>query len=124
MWQVRGGTPGAGLARSPAEQSAVMDAQVTNDPAAAQWEARLGDDVAGYLAYERRDDGVALLHTVVDPQHEGKGVAGQLVRAAVDDARASGTGLLPYCSYVRGWLQRHPDEVELVPQERRAEFGL
>lgn len=101
-----------------------MDAQVSHDPDAAQYEARLGDDVAGYLAYERRDDGVALLHTVVDPAHEGKGVAGALVRAAVDDARESGTPVLPYCSYVRGWLQRHPDELELVPQARRGEFGL
>jgi hypothetical protein len=101
-----------------------MDAQVTDNAQRSRWEARLGDEVAGFLAYEHRDGEVALMHTVVDPAHEGQGVAGRLVQAAVDAAREQGTPVLPYCSYVRGWLGRHPEAVDLVPAERRGEFDL
>ena len=33
-------------------------------------------------------------------------------------------GVLPYCPFVRAYLQQHRELVRLVPAERRAEFDL
>lgn len=45
----------------------------------------------------------------------GRGIAGELVQAAVDRAASEGLTLVPRCSYARTWLEEHPDEVGDVP---------
>ena len=38
-----------------------------------------------------------------------------LVQAALDDVRAnSSRTVVPQCSYVRAWIERHPDYQELT----------
>jgi hypothetical protein len=32
--------------------------------------------------------------------------------------------VLPYCPFVRGYIERHPDYLDLVPADRRSGFGL
>lgn len=56
-----------------------------------------------------------MVHTEVPPAHEGKGVAGALVRAALAYARARHLRVLPACSYVRSYMQRHPETHDLLP---------
>ena len=63
------------------------------------------------LTYVRRDDEVVLEHTVVPEAVERRGVGSALVRAALDWASAEGLAVVPQCSFVRGWIERHPDEV-------------
>ena len=91
-----------------------MAATVTDNDAASRWEARLEGQVVGYAAYEKQPGTVTLTHTVVDPAQEGHGLGGQLVRAALDDARAQGLRVVPVCAYARSWLDRHPDYADLV----------
>ena len=55
-----------------------------------------------------------LVHTEVPPLLEGRGLAARLVRAALDHARAQGLKVAPRCSYVRTYLQRHPQDQDLV----------
>jgi hypothetical protein len=31
---------------------------------------------------------------------------------------------MPVCPFVRGYLERHPEEIDLVPVDERARFGL
>lgn len=112
------------FAGAPAEQTRRMDATVTDNPAQQRWEARLGGELAGYLTYRQEAGGVALRHTVVEPEREGTGIGGRLVRAALDDARSRHLAVLPHCTYVRGWIARHEDYADLVPDDRRAEFDL
>ncbi len=80
--------------------------------------------VVGHIAYRRTARGYAFLHTEVDPAAEGTGVGSQLARAALDAVRASGSEVLPYCPFVRDWIARHPEYVDLVPQGQRATFDL
>jgi GNAT superfamily N-acetyltransferase len=63
-------------------------------------------------------------HTEVEPRYEGHGLAGRLVTEALDTARERGWALLPYCPYVREFLGKHPEYADLVPGDRKAEFGL
>ena len=54
-----------------------------------------------------------MLHTGVRPAFEGQGLAAQLVRRALDDARADGVVVVPSCWYVARYLERHPDDQDL-----------
>ncbi|EHR72649.1 putative acetyltransferase [Burkholderiales bacterium JOSHI_001] len=60
-------------------------------------------------------DGVMwLTHTEVPPALEGRGIAAQLVKAALEHARAQGLRVKPACSYVRVYLKRHPEYQDLL----------
>ena len=63
-------------------------------------------------------------HTVIDDAYGGRGLAKILVRAALDQTRAISRPVLPYCKVVRGFIAKHPDYLDLVPADRREEFGL
>jgi predicted GNAT family acetyltransferase len=52
---------------------------------------------------------VSMTHTVVPPALEGRGIAGKLVNAALVWAQAQGYKVEPLCSYVRAYLERHPE---------------
>ncbi|HMJ78731.1 MAG TPA: GNAT family N-acetyltransferase [Iamia sp.] len=78
--------------------------------------------VAGFTEV-REDDGVlAMPHTVVEDEYEGRGLASQLVRGALDDIRSQGRLIHPFCPYVKSWLQKHDDYQDLVDDPTR--FGL
>jgi predicted GNAT family acetyltransferase len=65
--------------------------------------------VEGELVYQLDGDRFILIHTGVDASLQGRGVAGHLVTAAVDRARAEGLTIVPWCPYARHWLREHPD---------------
>jgi predicted GNAT family acetyltransferase len=95
-----------------------------DDPEAGRLEALLDGRRAGFVAYRRRPDALAFMHTEVEPEFEGRGVGGALVREALARARAEGLAVLPYCPFVRSYIERHPDQLDLVPADRREEFEL
>jgi predicted GNAT family acetyltransferase len=54
------------------------------------------------------------IHTEVDPDAGQDGLGSTLVRAALDDVRGNGGSVVARCSFVRGWIERHPDYADLV----------
>jgi len=58
-----------------------------------------------------------LLHTGVPDAAAGQGIGGKLAKAAFDWARQNGKRLVPTCPFVKKWLERHPDEQDLVSVE-------
>jgi uncharacterized protein len=53
-------------------------------------------------------DGVwELYSTVTSPGHQGRGIASQLVRHALDAAEEAGVRVIPSCWYVDGLMERH-----------------
>ena len=54
-----------------------------------------------------------MTHTEVPPALQGRGIAARLVQAAIDHARAAHLKINPQCSYVRVYMQRHPDTLSL-----------
>lgn len=40
------------------------------------------------------------------------------------DARSRGLAVLPFCPFVKGYIERHPDHLYLVPEARRERLGL
>jgi len=53
-------------------------------------------------------------HTVVEPEFEGRGVGGRLARGALDLIRSSGSRVVPLCTFMAAYIERHPDYADLV----------
>ncbi len=80
-----------------------------------RFELLAGDKVAGFAEYHETRGALAVAHTVVEPRSEGQ---------AIDAARVRGLGVLPYCPFIRSWIQRQPDYLDPVPADRRAWVSL
>ncbi|HEY8995616.1 MAG TPA: GNAT family N-acetyltransferase [Lacunisphaera sp.] len=73
--------------------------------------------VDGHLSvceYELAGDQMVFTHTLVPPELRGKGIAEQLVRTALADARTAGRKVIPACSYVAKFIERHREYQDLV----------
>ena len=64
--------------------------------------------------YHVEDGVMGITHTGVPEAIGGRGIAGDLVRAAFDYARANGLRVRPLCSYAAAWSRRHQDYADLL----------
>lgn len=71
-------------------------------------------DEAGELDYRMDGDVRIYVHTGVRDAYEGQGLAGKLAKYVLDDARAEGIKIGATCPYVRSYLERHPEEQDLL----------
>jgi predicted GNAT family acetyltransferase len=106
---------------APAADSAPV---VIDNPAEARYELHLGGELAGFVRYLLRGQQITLIHTEIEPPFQGAGLATHLARFSLDDARKRDLAVLPSCPYIRSWIRKHPEYADLVPDGRRAEFGL
>jgi len=91
------------------------DVEVTENPERTRFEARIGDALAGVLVYADDEPGTrTLLHTVVGEEYGGHGVGGALASRTLADARERGLRIVPVCTFVQAWLERHPEHADLV----------
>ena len=101
-----------------------MTIDVRDDPGRHRYELTEDGAVVGFVTYRISDGVMDLIHTEVDADHGGRGLAGRLVASTLDDARRRGLGVLPHCPYVRNYIDAHAERyLDLVPALRRAEFG-
>jgi predicted GNAT family acetyltransferase len=101
-----------------------VDAVLREDPVAHRYELLIGDEPAAILEFGDRNGARALLHTELDGRFDGRGLGSRLVRYVLDDARQRDLMILPYCPFVREYIARHTEYLDLVPPERRARFTL
>lgn len=87
--------------------------QVQHDPRTQRFLASV-DGVQAELDYECSAGVMRLTHTGVPSAIGGRGVAAELVRTALEHARAEGLKVVPACSYVAGYIKRHPEYEDLV----------
>lgn len=101
---------------SPAQER--YEAVLTPDPSDREW-GNTDDVVVGYVDYVSEPYQVVLTHTVIREQYSGHGYASQLVQSVLEDIRASGKQVVPVCSYVQRFIERHPEYADMavpVPQ--------
>jgi len=82
-----------------------------------QRDSRLEIHADGQLAellYRTRAGRLILVHTGVPEALGGRGLGGELVRAAIGKASADSMTLVPLCPFARSWLERHPEEAAKV----------
>ncbi|MFJ8728894.1 GNAT family N-acetyltransferase [Streptomyces bauhiniae] len=91
--------------------------EIRDDRAAGRLEAVAGGEVVGRIEYFVLDSPARALvpvHTIVEPAHEGKGIAGSLARELYALAGREGVAVAPLCPYVVSWAERHPDEAPVA----------
>ena len=101
-----------------------MDTSVVDVPDRGRFEIRVGDRVVGLASYHIEDGTMVLPHTEVDPSVGGRGIGTALVAGVLDAARERGLHVLPYCSFIRHYIQTHSEAVDLVAEGDRPQFGL
>ncbi len=83
-----------------------MDVTPVHAEDRARFEVEVDGKIA-YLTYERHGNTVAMTHTIVPREIEGRGIAGRLTETAVRWAREQSLSIDPQCSYVRSWLSQN-----------------
>lgn len=84
-----------------------------------RYEVRDGDDVIGFTEYRLPDDvHVDFVHTEVDEEYGGRGLAGELVAFALADVREAGKRIIPHCPYVAKWITKHPEYADITDVPR------
>jgi predicted GNAT family acetyltransferase len=97
-----------------------MSSEVRDNPDQARYEVYADGELAGFAQYRLSGDRITMFHTEIDPAHEGRGLGGDLARAALADVRARGLELVPLCPFIAGFIRSHPDEyLDLVVPEMR-----
>ncbi|MBZ6247415.1 N-acetyltransferase [Streptomyces olivaceus] len=98
----------------------MSDIEIRHDRAAGLLRAVAGGEGVGRIEYfvlDAPERALVPVHTVVEPAHEGKGIAGSLARELYGIARREGVSVAPLCSYVVKWAERHPDEAPAADPE-------
>lgn len=86
------------------------DSQIADRREHHRYELTQGGKAAAHILYRMHGPGtIELVHTEVEKEFEGKGLASRIVKFALDDARARNLKVIPSCSYVAGWLAKHPE---------------
>ena len=91
-----------------------MNTEVIHNESLQRYEILLDGARVGHADY-KVDCGVLVFdHTEVDPAHQGKNLAGILMRESLEDVRARGLKMRPVCSYVVKFVERYDEFADLV----------
>ncbi len=91
-----------------------MSLDVRHDEDARRFSAVI-DNHEAYVVYRPVDDTtLEYRRTFVPDELRGQGIAGKLVTHALEYAREHGYTVIPTCSYVRGFVERHPEYQDIT----------
>ena len=86
---------------------------ISHNAADRRFEVRVDGELCE-ASYDMVDGVMWIVHTAVPPRLQGQGIAAKVVAGALDFARAQGLKVRPSCSYVRAYMQRHPETHDLL----------
>ena len=101
-----------------------MSVVIADAPERERYEIHVDGELAGFTEYKTRPGIIAFIHTEVDEGFQGRGLGNRLIAYALDDARKRELAVLPFCPFVRSFIQSHPDYVDLVPESQREALEL
>jgi predicted GNAT family acetyltransferase len=77
----------------------------------------LGDTLAGLAAYREDSGRRVFTHTEVDQAFTGRGLGGRLADFALRETRSEGLAVVPVCSFIAAYIERHPEYQDLVTSD-------
>ena len=89
-----------------------MTIHIIHNTQASRFEALIDGHLCE-CGYQRSGNVLTFSHTGVPAALEGRGIAAALVAAALAWAREQGLRVVPSCSYVALYMQRHPETLDL-----------
>ena len=81
---------------------------VVDNTQMSRFELAVGGELA-IMEYRIADGAIYFTHTETPPALEGRGIASRLAQSALGSAKARGLKIVPRCSFVAVYLQRHPE---------------
>jgi uncharacterized protein len=97
-------------------ETAPPDTEVHDNEAQHRYEISRNGEVLGIAVYLRRGDTVVMVHTEVEPGHDGEGLGSTLAQGALDDVRRRDLHVVPICPFIAGYIRRHPEYQDLVSE--------
>mgnify|MGYP002077648830 CR=1 FL=1 len=100
-----------------------MDTSITldvDDHGDGRYTLLVDGQAAGELDFRMQEGRRVFTHTGIRDAYEGNGLAGKLARRVLDDARAEGLRIVPKCPFVASYLDKHPDDQDLIDRELTA----
>jgi uncharacterized protein len=97
---------------------------IENNTEKQQYEAKQDGKVIAFAEYRPIGTSIMFTHTEVDEKLEGKGVGSKLIRFALEDTKAKGMTAIPMCPFVKIFIQRHKDFIDVVHPAHRKVFGM
>jgi uncharacterized protein len=90
--------------------------ELRHNTADTRFEIYLDDALAGYADYAETESPKVrnFHHTITFPEFRGRGVAGQVVKYALDESRTAGYSVVATCWYVDEYIGKHPEYADLV----------
>jgi uncharacterized protein len=90
------------------------DTDVTRRSGPERFEIAVDGQVAGFTQFVDADGQRIFFHTEIGEQFGGRGLAGVVVREALDATRADGLRVVPVCPYVTKYVESHDDWSDIV----------
>jgi predicted GNAT family acetyltransferase len=97
---------------------------VIDNHALERYELEVDGELAGFAEYRLHGAVRTFTHTEVDERFAGRGLASELISGALDDARANGEHVIPICPFVKAFLAKHREYLDLVDARVRRTFNL
>jgi predicted GNAT family acetyltransferase len=94
------------------------DIKIEHNTSAQQYEARIDRHLA-VAEYSISGNTITFTHTFVPPVLRGRGIASRLIQAALEEARSEELRVVPLCSFVAGYIRRHPEYAPLLSPNAR-----
>ncbi|MBN2385716.1 MAG: N-acetyltransferase [Anaerolineales bacterium] len=88
---------------------------VIHNPQAGRFEIE-SEGLLAVLEYQLHDSEIVFTHTSVPEALGGQGLGSRLAAAGLAYARAQGLSVVPLCSFVAAYIQRHPEEQDLLAE--------
>ncbi|RZT79425.1 hypothetical protein EV382_2624 [Micromonospora violae] len=90
------------------------DLVVTNNSELSSYEATIGGRTAAGLVYTQVGGRIVLLATSVLPEFRGRGIAGRLIGAVLDELRTQGKTATVTCPFATAFVDAHPEYADVV----------
>ncbi len=90
------------------------DVRVQDAPERSRYEIYVTDELAGFAQYRLSGARAEFTHTEIDDKFEGRGLASELIRDALDDSRRRGWHVVPTCPFVADFVDKHTEYQDLV----------
>lgn len=88
-----------------------------------RFEISVDGEPAGAAYYKKSGEGFwAFTHTEIDEAYAGRGLGSTLIEHALDAVRAAEGWALPYCPFVKAYMEKHPAYKGLVPDPALSTF--
>lgn len=90
-----------------------MSLAVKNNIAKRRFEAQV-DDYVAFVEYRLDGKQITFVHTEVPHQLGGQGVAGGIVKAALEFAKNNALKVVPECPFVAHYIEEHQEYCHIV----------